>query len=283
MPRFTRRRSIAAATAIGAVALFTGSAQAAMVDHDTPDTLGNSSFEFRSGDLYWHFTNGAYSAHLTGTLRLDDANGSCARMRLEYFNNGDSIATKYGGPVCAPDGRSHDYDVDLNPYASANTDLVKVSVQTKTASHDWSILESSYFKPDLHVDNVRMGSDGVDFGDWRWLLGTTEGAGTMSWDRGDGAKITPHLRGDLWLNNVAGVCARVRMRYYSTSGSLLADEHGGPACASDNSLQGWNVDLATYTGTSIGKVVVTMQTQAANGSWNTVPNASDTAYVDEDK
>ena len=74
-----------------------------MVDHDTL-SQGSGSFQFQSGDLYWHHDNGSYSTHLTGEIRLDDANGSCARMRLVYFDDGAELATKYGGTVCAEDG-----------------------------------------------------------------------------------------------------------------------------------------------------------------------------------
>jgi hypothetical protein len=266
----TRRLAVLIACAALGAALATGSARAAMVDHDPVATLGSgTSYEFRDGDLYWYYEFGAISAHLTGTLRIDEAKGACARMRMEYFNDSVSIQTKYGGTVCAPNSEKNEWNVDMNPYADASIDLVKVSVEKETAS-GWSIVESAYFKPTLSQDKVRMTADGVDFGD-DWFVGSAPtGSGTMDWQQGEGMNLTPHLRGYLHLNNVAGLCARVSLRYYDEAGALLSTQHGGPACAPDNSHNVWYVDLAPYTSDRIDNVTVALQTQHTDGSWQDI-------------
>ena len=71
-----------------------------------------------SGDLIWLYGNGQYRADLTGDLTLGDANGSCARVRMNYFANGQSLTVNYGGTVCAGYGTSHTYTVDLTPAAT---------------------------------------------------------------------------------------------------------------------------------------------------------------------
>jgi hypothetical protein len=286
----TRRLAVLVAVAVvGAAALLTGSARAAMVDHDPVATLGSgSSFEFRDGDLYWHYANGAISAHLTGDLRIDEAKGSCARMRMEYFNDSVSLTTKYGGTVCAPDSETNEWTVDMNPYGSASIDLVKVSVEKETPSA-WSIVESAYFKPTLSTDKVRLTADGVDFGD-DWFVGSaTTGSGTMDWEEGEGMNLTPHLRGYLHLNNVAGLCARVSLRYYDESDGLFATRYGGPACAPDNSHAVWYVDLAPYTSDRIDSVTVALQTERSDGTWQDIDTyqhqnwgATQTVFIDAD-
>ena len=126
-----------------------------MVDHDTL-SQGSGSFQFQSGDLYWHHDNGSYSTHLTGEIRLDDANGSCARMRLVYFDDGAELATKYGGTVCAEDGKAHSYSVDLNPYnglhswtvdlapfTSTQIDDVYVAMETEGTNGSWNQVDNT--------------------------------------------------------------------------------------------------------------------------------------------
>jgi hypothetical protein len=94
MFRITRTAGLAVLAILAvAAAVLTGSIQAATIDQDSVPTIGTSSFELDNGTVYWQFANGRYDAHLTGTLRLDNANGSCARV--------------HGGTVCAPDGNAH--------------------------------------------------------------------------------------------------------------------------------------------------------------------------------
>ena len=110
------------------------------------------------------------------------------------------------GTVCAPDSESHDYTVDLNPWGSPDIDLVKVSLQKETAS-GWSTVESYYFKPNLPSDKVFHDANGVDFGGDTLGIDSPVGSATVDWTQGEGMNLTPHLRGTLYLNNVAGLCA----------------------------------------------------------------------------
>jgi hypothetical protein len=248
-----------------------GAQASEQVDYDSV-SLGSGSFKFRSGDVYWWYGDARYSAHLTGDLTINNANGSCARMRMEYFDNSESLTVQYGGTVCADDGRSHTWTVDLDPYADARIDLVKISLEKQTAA-GWSTVESGYYKPNIAPDKVRLSADGVDLGD-DWFVGSaTTGSATLDWGQGDGALLTPHLQGYLHLNNIAGVCARVKLVYMTESYSTLATRYGGAVCAPDNGHHYWSVDLAPYSSTLIGAVQVSMQTQGTNGSWNDITSA----------
>jgi hypothetical protein len=253
-----------------------------IVDYDSVATLGNSDFEFKNGDLWWGYDTDGISAHLFGDLKLNNADGWCARMRMEYFDDSVSIATKYGGIECGTDNRTYTYSVDLNPYVDPDTDLVKVSVQKeKASSDDWTIVESAYFKPTLVTDKIKMTSDGVDFGDEYWGIGAPTGSGTVEWEQGEGMNLTPHIHGTLYLNNVAGLCARLDIEY-DADGAVLTHKQSGRACAPDNGRYAATIDTAPYTSDRIVDVLVTLQTQSADGSWHDVPDyyAKDEAMID---
>jgi hypothetical protein len=271
-------RKFAALAVLGASALFAGTAQAVQIDYNRVPTLGNSDFQFKTGYVYWYYGGESFQAELRGTLVLNDASGSCARMRLDYLYQGPIVDTTYGGEVCAPDGGKHEWTVDFDTKETSKIDNVKVSIETKTASH-------AYSPPQPPSDKVRLHASGFDFGDkyWSWITQQTGGSATMYWNRGDGAAYTPRLMGTLWLNDVAGVCARMHLAYKDQVGVRLADKYGGPACATGNDLQSWNIDLSPYTGTDISSVTVSIQTQqGSNAPWKDITGSSDTVHIDYD-
>jgi hypothetical protein len=265
-----------------AVAVIAGSGKASLIDVDSVPPIGSSSFSFNYGSVDWMFSDGMYTPNVSGTLTLDNANGSCARVRLEYFHDGKSIAVKYGGSECAPDGKTHFYNVDLAPYSSPDTDLLKVSVEKQTAAGgpSYSIVESAYVSPGTMPDDVLLHSKGVDFGGGSWspVTGEPTNHASLYWNRSGAGAIAPRLIGYIWLNNVAGLCARVNLRYSTETGSFLAEKHGGAGCAADDDLHAVSVDLQPYTSTEVGKVQVQLQTQGSNGSWNLV--GSETVTID---
>jgi hypothetical protein len=281
-PMLIRRRSRGLAVLVVAIvaAIVVGAAHAApLVDRDSMSTMGSgASFQFRDGEVDWYWGDGKISAHLGGKIRIDEANGSCARMRLEYFNDSVTIGTpKYGGTVCAQDSDSHEFTVDLNPWGSPDIDLVKVSLQKETAS-GWSTVESDYFKPDIPSDKVYVDADGLDFGGDTWGINSPTGSATLDWIQTEGMELTPHLYGTLYLNKVAGLCARIDLTYMSESNgyhNAFHDEHSGKFCAPDNSLWGGKIDMAPYTSTQIDSVQVSIQILESDGSWQAIPGVVD--------
>ena len=260
---------LAALAAISAASAATSYASSNPIDSDSV-SLGNGSFTFGSGWVTWYHSGGKYSAHLSGDLKLKNAKGSCARMRTETFDNGESLTVNYGGTVCDGDGESHTYTVDLPIAPDSRIDLLKVSIQSQTAANGWSTIESKYFEPNVFAPKVRLTADGVDFGD-DWFVGSsTTGSGTLDWGQGDQATFMPRLRGYLHLNNMAGVCARIKLTYRDDTNTVLDTEYGGAVCAPDNHHYYWSVDLAPYHSSYIAEVDVAMQTQDTSGSWNTI-------------
>ena len=96
--------------------------------------------------------------------------------------------------------------------------------------------------------------------------------------------LTPHLRGTLYLNNVAGLCARIELTYHSESNRYYTDfhdEYSGKACAPDNARYAATIDMAPYTSDQIASVEVNIETQRSDGSWQDVSGDVDGhAYID---
>jgi hypothetical protein len=290
--KLIRALALAAATAAVAItgAALAGTAEAAEVDLDyvkmdaTGFDFGSSDGDFEyggadhNGELMWSYDGGQVSAHLTGALYLDGVVGDCARMRLDYFDHdGDTLATRYGGTVCAPDDQLHYWTVDLDPYSSPEIAELKVSVEKQTTLNGpFSTAVSSIHNPNINSHWVEIYATGFDFGNDVWYLDRPSSGGTVWWRLEEGGEITPHLTGTLWLNNVDGGCARMNIRYLSEAGSFLTNRPGGTVCVHDNDRHGFTVDLDPYGSNKIGQVNVQLQTQNANGTWNVVGNDIET-------
>jgi hypothetical protein len=264
--------------AIAAALTLAGSAQAIVIDTDYPELngddhdFGNSTLVLGSpsggGKLKFELSGGKLEPRLTGTIHMKDADGTCARMHLEYRDEDNSllIPAEHGGTVCVGDDKHHEFTVDLSPYADDDIDNVKVQLEKQTAG-GWFVVDSAVFSPDVFTDNVKITEDGVDFGSAGWGVGAPNGTGQLSWGL-DGVVVEPRLKGAIHLNNSSGVCARINLRYLNASGSSLTARHGGEVCANDNGHDYWTVDLSPYASTKIAKVKVQLQTQGSNGSWN---------------
>ena len=272
--------TLALGLALGAGLTFAGPAHAVVVDTDRPKLTG-TGYDFggstlvagsptSGGRLTFDLSAGKVHPRLTGTLHLNDADGTCARMRLEYRDKHDNALTdpRYGGTVCAEDDRHRRFSVDLDPFADHEIHNVRVSVMRKTAT-DWSTVDAGRYAVDGHSDDVKITEDGVDFGCIAspGILGGLPCPGTMNWHL-DGAEVEPRLFGFLHLRNLAGTCARMNLRYLSASGSFLTARSGGEVCASDNGYHWAVIDLGPYASSKIAKVKIQLQTQGSNGAWN---------------
>jgi hypothetical protein len=283
------KKLMTAVLAIAAAGAFTGSAQASIIDYDAVKLtavdydFGSSGYAFAeptgSGDLHFHHESGGIRPHLLGTLHLNNADDTCARMRLEYYDDtGAWLQTRYGGEVCAFDDQHDSWSVDLDPYKDPDIDSVRVSVQRENLS-GWATVASSTYTADTHDDSVRITESAMDFGNDNWsALGYPVGSGEMSWEL-DGSQVTPHLTGVLWQNNSLGACARVNLRYLTETGAFLTERAGGTVCASTNGPQGWSVNLDDYSSNKIGQVTVQIQRLAANDTYVTV--GSQTVSINE--
>lgn len=273
-----------------AAGVFAGSASASVVDYDdvkltsTGYDFGENGFAFgeptNAGDLHFHHENGTIRPHLRGVIHLNDADGTCGRMRLEYFSSsGASLTTpKYGGEVCVNDDGHHKWSVDLDPWFNPSIASVRVSIQKETVN-GWSTTDSATFGMDTHADDVKITEDGFDFGSTGWGLGVPSGDGTMTWSIASNGVVSPRLTGGIHINNSSGECARMNLRYLTEGGSFIDSKPGGTVCAPDNGHHVWSVNLAPTGSSQIGKVQVQLQTLASNGNWVTA--GSQTVSINE--
>jgi hypothetical protein len=255
-----------------------GAAHAAVIDND-PVQIINAKFDFGdntfvagaptgSGNAEWHYGAAGVQPHLTGTLHLNNAAGLCGRMRLQQFDrNGAAVNTFLGGAVCAASNAHQAFAVNLTPPAAPATDHTVVSIE-QLAAGVWTTVASSTVWANTHDDAVRIApGGGTGFGGPGWFIGAPVGFGNLEWNLQNGT-LTPHLTGTLHLDNSAGSCARMSLRYLTEFGALITTRNGGTVCAPDNMHHAWNVNLAPFQGV-LGQVIVDVQRLGAAG-WVTV-------------
>jgi hypothetical protein len=94
------------------------------------------------------------------------------------------------------------------------------------------------------TDSVLLTGTNIAFGGsiWNPITGAPAGGGTLFWSVVSGF-YTPHLTGNLYLQNVAGQYARMHVSHWDGAGNLISTQHGGIVQASGNALQSWSVDL----------------------------------------
>jgi len=274
---FSKMLKIASASIVVSGAL-AGSAQASVIDTDSVRLL-STGYDFGgstwgigsptgSGEIHFHHESGGIRPHVLGTLHLNDADGTCSRMRLRSFNDaGTQVQERFGGTVCVSDDAHHGFSVDLDPYKDPSIDSVQVAVMKQTAFGEFVAASSTHWA-NTHGDDVKITQNGVDFGSVGWGIGAPSGDGTMSWGL-DEAQVEPDLDGAIHLNNSSGVCARMNLRYLTEGGAFLTERAGGTVCAPDNGHHVFTVNLSPYDSNKIGQVTVQLQTLSANGNWST--------------
>src|SRR4051794_16419971 len=273
-----RRSLTAALLALAAAFGAAGAAQAAVIDDD-PVRIVNAKFDFGdntfvagaptgSGDVEWSYGPAGVQPHLTGTLHLDNAAGLCGPVRMEQFDSaGAAVSTWIGGAVCPPGDLEHADAVNLTPPAAPGTDHSTVSIE-QSAGGAWTAVASSTVWANTHDDSVWIApGGGIGFGGPGWLFGAPLGSGTVEWKLQNGT-LKPHLTGTLHLNNAAGACARMNLRYLTEAGVLIASRTGATFCAGAAGQNSWSIDLAPFRGV-LGQVIVDLQKQTAAGVWVT--------------
>ena len=148
-----KKWATAAAAGIAAsAALVTATALPALavvVDTDRPKiTLQQVDFglawnglgaPLNGGHLNWDVAGGLTTPQLDGNLYINNAAGTCARMRLvSYDVNHVLINSRNGGTVCAPDGALHTYAVNFSAVGNANTTHAHVILQVLNPNGTYS-------------------------------------------------------------------------------------------------------------------------------------------------
>ena len=166
------------------------------------------------GSVWWEIGDGQVRPVLTGELTLKDADGMCGRMRMDYYAEGRVfLTTKYGGEnACATSDKKHRWSVSQEPYDSNKLTEVKVSIEKKTASKDWSIIGSQTIQLKPITYKIKIKEKGFDFGGKSFAMGAPTNAGVVAWSWGNG-QITPSISGYIHIKNAASACARLQIKY----------------------------------------------------------------------
>ena len=227
------------------------------------------------GDLLWTIDDGEVKPVLAGELDLKDAGGLCGRMRMDFFAEGHVLlTTKYGGENPCPKSDSRQrWTVSMDPFDSNKLHEVKVSIEKKTASKDWTIIGSETVKLEAITHKVKITEENFDFGGDSFVLGAPTNSGVVGWSWSAG-KITPHVSGYIHINNAASACARLQIKYFSIDGDLLETKYGGKVCASDNAHWYRHIDLSKYSDWKIASIKINLQSLRADGTWRTVGGSS---------
>lgn len=275
---FSRKLKVVALAVVATGAL-AGSAQAVIVDED-PVRQTSEGYDFggnawglgaptNSGDLHFHHEGGQIRPHLVGALHLNDADGTCGRMKLEHYDaDGNFLSSEYGPSHCVDDDSHHAFAVDMDAYVDNEIAEVTVRLQRQTVS-GWYNMASDTYRINPSLDNVMITEAGVDFGGCcLFYFGQPDRSGSLAWSLEDGV-VSPRLSGGIHLNNAIGVCARINLRYLSEAGILLRSEPSSEFCADDNDHDASSIYMEPYASNRIERVTVQLQTQGSNGSWNT--------------
>ena len=206
-------------------------------------------------------------------------------MRLVYFDDGAELATKYARHRVrrGRQGRTATASTSTRT-AATGPDLVKVSLQKQTATSGWTTVESSYFDPDFTTDKIKLTADGIDLGDDSSGRRRSTRLGDGVLGPGEDGAITPRVDGSLYLNNMAGVCARMKIYYWSADEELSRRSTArrvltrrtastrGPSTSRRSRRPGSTTSAWRW------------RPKGTNGSWNQVDNsahaASDGAFLD---
>jgi hypothetical protein len=273
------RMLIAVVLSFVAAGLLAGSAQATVVDKDDVK-LTSAGYDFGSyssiagnptgaGTLRWRHEDSSIRPDLEGYIHMDDSDGTCARIAMTYYNDGEVLETKFSGSLCADDDRHHLTNVNLQRYSDDRIDAVVVALQRETAFTPWMTIESAVYELNTWTDRPKITEDGVDFGESGFAFGEPTASGWASWFIGEDAKVEPWVSGAIHLNNSSGVCARINVVYRTDGGTVLSEDASGRHCAPDNDHHDWWINVRDFRSDKIGQVRIQLQTQASDGSWQT--------------
>jgi len=221
------------------------------------------------GWLGWYMEDGQLRPALYGHLHLNDVRDLCARMRIDYYVGDQLWTTKYGGQVCAPNDKHHEWNVSMNEYSNSKINKVRVSIEKLTATKNWTMVGSETQKLKAVHDKVKITEDGFDFGGNTFVAGVPTNSGEVTWTWG-GAQVNPRVTGTLHINNAASACARMRIEYFKVDDTRLTEKFGGKVCAADNRHHTWSVDLEPYSDNKLAYIKIGLQTLGTDDVWRTI-------------
>jgi hypothetical protein len=106
------------------------------------------------------------------------------------------------------------------------------------------------------VDSFTIDGTGYDLGGPFWEDGAPTGHAVVRWEKAWWGATVPRVLATIHLKNAGGDCARARVIAYDSSGAEIGRDFSDTECASDNSLQSFDVDERGQSGAASVKVTL---------------------------
>ena len=279
---------LAVLAATAGVSAVTASAQAAVVNDSVVQLTSDSEVHLYPGHVDWDYSSGVVTPTLTGTMLM--YNERCFRVSITTWDGNTKLDVKHGAKRCVKnDSDTRQQAIDLAGVPDARTDRVTVSVDEQNqANDDWVVREESgkhWWDAELFpwMDVVQLTGDGIDLGGGTFdtTTGNPTGYAPVRWSIDDG-DATASVSATLFLDDMAGMCGRVELRYRDEAGTLVDTVDGANWCPTTNAEESHIETLAAAPSSQIFKVEVAMQTSPnkAKKVWSDV--TSQTRSIAED-
>lgn len=165
----------------------------------------------------------------------------------------------------------HDQDPALRRAVACRTPWLAAALTLAAAAPAPSALAEGRPTVDTFIGthSLKITATGFDFGGADWFAGAPVGPAKVNWYIVDG-QMRPSVDGTLFLNDVSGQCARIRVDYYAGAGIRWNTAYGNEVCAPDDRLRAYTVDLGPVTSSKIDEVGVAVEKKTASGDWQTI-------------
>jgi hypothetical protein len=268
--KLTATLAVLAATAgVSAVA---GSAQAAVINDSIVQLTSDTEVHLYPGSVAWDYSNGVVTPTVTGTMLM--YNERCFRVSVTTYDGNKQLDVKHGAKRCIKnDSDTRTQAIDVSGVPDARTDRVTVAVEEQNQNNDdWVVREESgkhWWDAELdpYLDTVRLLGDGIDLGGGTFdpSTGSPPSSAAVTWSIDDG-KATAVVDETLYLDDMAGMCGRVELRYLDEAGNSVETVDGTAWCPTSNAEEDHRETLSAAPSPQIFQVEVAMQTSPANAA-----------------
>jgi hypothetical protein len=256
--------TLATLAAMAGVSTFAATANANVLDTDA-FVLDSEEVDFLDGSVEFEMVNGYMTPRISGKLRVEELDNSCARVVIEHFDGDTLLGTEEGNDMCVEDDDPHQWNVDRSGVSNPLTDKVVVSVE-KLEFDEWERQDEDLSQVDVSNDDFVVLADGIDIGGTAWTGTEPFNDADIHWNFNQG-QYTPELDAQLHMDNMGGDCGRIKVKYLTDEGELIDSRASTPRCPGDNEHYDWKADVPAYSSGLIGQVEVIAQTRAG-GKWN---------------
>jgi hypothetical protein len=178
-----------------------------------PADSKGKSFSLNPGNAEFTWYQSKVGAHLTGTMHVDGAIHTQARVRVDSLTvNNDVLATTYDAKAgTAINSASQDVPVDVNVPALPNLGKIKITLEEKSNTPNWDDRGEFYAQYVPRTDDVTIDGAHADIGGIGYSKHAPTDPAAVTWKVGDDGRLTANYYGYLDLDGCA-CTARTELR-----------------------------------------------------------------------